>query len=255
MVIEEPIDQMPAGAARILVIDDEREIYDLLHQELSADGFAILYAENGRKGLEMARQYKPELITLDIIMPDVDGWTVLQELKADPELAAIPVVVLTVMGDKQMAIALGAADFVTKPIDSGQLTALIQQHKGQAGRQVLIVDDEADSRNLLRRTLVKEGWSIAEARDGNEALSSLQRHNPSLVLLDLAMPGMDGFELLKKMRDDEKWTDIPVLIVSAKDPTQEERTLLSGNVHQILQKGQYDRETLVSDIKQLLESA
>jgi len=255
LVIEEPFFQVPEGVASILIIDDEREIYDLLHQRLSGEGFAIHYAENGRKGLEMARQYKPELITLDIVMPDVDGWTVLQELKADPELAAIPVVVLTIMGDKQMAIALGAADFVTKPIDCSQLTALIQQHQGQAGRQVLIVDDEADSRNLLRRTLVKEGWSIAEARDGNEALYSLQRHNPSLVLLDLAMPGMDGFELLKKMRDDEKWTDIPVLIVSAKDPTQEERTLLSGNVQQILQKGQYDRETLVSDIKQLLESA
>ncbi len=249
------INPVVPGARSILVIDDEREVYDMLRNELPEPEFSISYAENGTRGIELARSSQPDLITLDIVMPDVDGWSVLQQLKSDPSLRDIPVVVLTLMGDSQMAFALGAAEFITKPVSPARLSALIAQQSNPAAKQVLIVDDEDDSRNLLKRTLTKEGWSIAEARDGIEALENLQQCNPAVVLLDLAMPHMDGFELLKKMRADEKWRSTPVVIVTATDPTKAERTLLSGNVEQILQKGQYSRESLVSDIKSLIGAA
>lgn len=249
------INSVVPGARSILIIDDEREVYDMLRAELSEPEFSISYADSGNRGLEMARQSRPDLITLDIVMPDVDGWSVLQQLKSDPDLSDIPVVVLTLMGDSQMAFALGAAEFITKPVSPARLSAVIEQQSNTAAKRVLIVDDEADSRNLLKRTLAKEGWSIAEARDGMEALENLQQCSPAVVLLDLAMPHMDGFELLKKMRGNDKWSGTPVVIVTATDPTKEERTLLSGNVEQILQKGQYNRESLVSDIKSLIGSA
>ena len=194
----------------------------------------------GREGLEVAKAARPDVITLDIIMPDLDGWSVLKALKDDPELRAIPVVLVTIMDDRDMGFALGAADFVTKPFDRELLLQAVNRHRrGDGSAQVLVVDDDPRSRDMLRRTLQKEGWTVAEAVNGREALGQLERSRPALVLLDLMMPEMDGFEVLERMRREDAWRDIPVIIVTAKDLTREEVDRLNGQVVKVLQKGTY----------------
>jgi CheY-like chemotaxis protein len=207
----------------------------------------------GRDGLRVAKAARPDLITLDVIMPDLDGWSVLKALKDDRELRAIPVVLVTIMGDRDLGFALGAADFLTKPFDRELLIQAVNRHRGGAQRaQVLVVDDDARSRDMLRRTLQREGWTVAEAVDGREALSQLQRSRPALVLLDLMMPEMDGFEVLERMRREEAWRDIPVIVVTAKDLSREEIDRLNGHVIKVLQKGTYRRRDLLEDVRAML---
>ena len=237
----------------VLIIDDDRAIHDLLERELGAKGYHVLHAAGGREGLKIAKQSRPDVITLDIIMPDLDGWTVLKTLKDDQELRDIPVLLVTIMGDRDMGFALGAADYITKPLDREKLLAAVNRHARRAdGAQVLVVDDDWKTRDVLRRMLAKEGWTVAEASNGREAISLLERGRPVLVLLDLMMPEMDGFEVLERMRLDEDWRDIPVIIVTAKDLTRAEVDQLNGQVVKILQKGAYQRRDLLTEVHDMV---
>jgi len=247
----------PSGRAdaigRVLVIDDDRSAHHLLEEELSSEGYEVLHAMGGREGLKVAKEARPDLITLDIIMPDLDGWSVLRTLKDDPDLCETPVVLVTIMGDRDLGFALGAADFITKPFERERLVQAVNRHRrGDGAARVLVVDDDAKSRDVLRRTLTKEGWMVAEAANGREALDQLQRGRPVLVLLDLMMPEMDGFEVLERMRRDETWRDIPVIVVTAKDLSREDIDRLNGHVTKVLQKGTYQRRDLVRDIHAMM---
>jgi signal transduction histidine kinase/DNA-binding response OmpR family regulator len=242
-----------AATGTVLIIDDDKAIHDLLERELAAKGYRVLHAVGGREGLKIAKQSRPDVITLDIIMPDLDGWSVLKTLKDDMELRDIPVVLVTIMGDRDMGFALGAADYITKPINREMLLAAVNRHASSAaGAQILVVDDDWKTRDMLRRTLAKEGWTVAEASNGREAISLLERARPGLVLLDLMMPEMDGFEVLERMRRDEDWRDIPVIIVTAKDLTRAEVDQLNGHVVKILQKGAYQRSDLLTEINEMV---
>jgi signal transduction histidine kinase/CheY-like chemotaxis protein len=237
----------------VLIIDDDKAIHDLLERELAAKGYHVLHAAGGREGLKIAKQTRPDVITLDIIMPDLDGWSVLKTLKDDRELRDIPVVLVTIMGDRDMGFALGAADYITKPLDRDMLLAAVNRHaRSVEGAQILVVDDDWKTREMLRRTLAKEGWTVAEASNGREALSLLERGPPVLVLLDLMMPEMDGFELLERMRGDGGWRDIPVILLTAKDLTRAEVDQLNGHVVRILQKGAYQRSDLLTEIHDMV---
>ena len=242
-----------ATIGTVLIIDDEKATHDLLRRELSEEGYRVLHAAGGREGLKIAKEAKPDVITLDIIMPDLDGWSVLKALKDDPELREIPVVLVTIMGDRDMGFALGAADFVTKPFDREALVRTVDRHrKGDVSAQVLVVDDDWKTREMLRRTLEKQGWTVAEAANGREAVASLETSQPALVLLDLMMPEMDGFEVVERMREHPAWRDIPVVIQTAKDLTREDVDWLNGKVTKVLQKGAYDRRQLLGDIHALV---
>ena len=237
----------------VLIIDDEKGAHDLLARELSNEGYELLHAMGGREGLKVAKEARPDLITLDIIMPDLDGWSVLKALKDDPDLRETPVVLVTIMGDRDLGFALGAADFITKPFEREILLHAVNRHRrGDGTAQVLVVDDDPKSRDVLRRTLTKEGWTVAEATNGGEALDQLERSRPALVLLDLMMPEMDGFEVLEQMRRDEAWCDIPVIVVTAKDLTRAEIDILNGRVVKVLQKGAYQRRDLLADIHAMI---
>jgi signal transduction histidine kinase/CheY-like chemotaxis protein len=238
-----------ATRGTVLIIDDDKATHDLLERELSEEGYRVLHAGGGREGLKLAKAARPDVITLDIIMPDLDGWSVLKALKDDPELSEIPVVLITIMGDRDMGFALGAADFINKPLDRDALVQAVSRHrKADGSAQVLVVDDDAKSRDMLRRTLEKEGWSVAEAVNGREALGQLEQARPGLVLLDLMMPEMDGFEVLERMRSEDSWRDIPVIIVTAKDLTRDEVDRLNHRVVKVLQKGAYRRSDLLRDV-------
>jgi CheY-like chemotaxis protein len=228
-------------------------VHDLLQGELAGAGYEVLHAAGGRAGLKLAKQARPDVITLDIIMPDLDGWSVLKELKADPELCEIPVVLVTIMRDRDLGFALGAADYITKPLDREAVVRVVGRHlRGEGRAQVLVVDDDPKTRDLLRRTLRKAGWSVAEAANGCEALKSLERARPALILLDLLMPGMDGFEVLERLQADEMWREVPVIIVTAKDLTREDVDRINGRVVKVLQKGAYQRRDLVRDIHAMI---
>jgi signal transduction histidine kinase/CheY-like chemotaxis protein len=249
-----PQERTEGTAGTVLVIDDERTTHDLLERELSARGYRVVHAAGGREGLRLAREMRPDAITLDVIMPELDGWAVLRELKADTDLKSIPVVLVTVLGDREMGYALGAADYLTKPVDPDALLGVLGRfHAGDGEVPVMVVDDDPMTREMLRRILSKRGWSVTEAADGSDALSVLSKTRPAVVLLDLMMPGMDGFEVLDTMRREATWREIPVVVVTAKDLSTEEVTWLNQRAERVFQKGAYKRSELVGVIHDMIE--
>jgi len=237
----------------LLVIDDEPAVRALMERTLSKEGYRVLTAESGARGLELARQWKPAVITLDVMMAGMDGWAVLSSLKADPELMDIPVVMMTIVDDQKLGFTLGASEYLTKPIDWKRLTAVLQKYGEQSGtRRVLVVEDDASVRELLQRNLEKEGWSVALAENGRVALDRIAEATPALILLDLMMPEMDGFEFMEALRQRECGRGIPVVVITARQLTEEDRRRLNGRVVRILQKSQISTEELLSEVRRLL---
>ena len=241
------------GATTVLIIDDEPSVRDLMSKSLASEGIYTVTAVDGEDGLEKARELRPDLIFLDVMMPRMDGWAVLGALKADPRMADIPVVMLTIVSDTEMGYVLGASEYLTKPIDRDRLAGVLSKYRPKtAARIVLVVDDDDATRQVLRRTLGKQGWTVLEAENGRVALERLENNSPSLILLDLAMPEMDGFEFLGALRADKDRSAIPVVVLTSKDLTPEERSQLTGKVEKILQKGAYSRTALLREVKQIV---
>jgi CheY-like chemotaxis protein len=187
---------------------------------------------------------------LDILMPDMDGWTVLKELKQDPRLAAIRVVLLTMTDNKETGFALGASAFINKPIEQDQLLEAIQHHKASAdGRHALVVEDDPHQRDLVLRMLEKEGWESEFVANGAEALEAVAARQPAIILLDLLMAEMDGFEFLTHLRANADWKLIPVVVITSMDLTSDVRARLQGRVDNIFQKGRYSRDNLIRQIR------
>jgi signal transduction histidine kinase/DNA-binding response OmpR family regulator len=248
-------DPVGATGSRVLVIDDDPAARDLVGRFLTGDGFRVLAASGGEEGLRLAREQRPDVIALDIIMPQMDGWAVLAELKADPELAQIPVILISVTDDRNLGYALGASEYLTKPIDRERLSEILKRYTHDTSSEAslaLVVDDEIEARALLRRGLERDGWRVVEAQNGRDALERLEHVTPQLILLDLMMPEMDGFEFVARIREQERWRSIPILVITAKDITNEERSRLEGGVARILQKGGYGRAELLAEIRGLV---
>jgi signal transduction histidine kinase/CheY-like chemotaxis protein len=226
------------GAAGVLlVIDDDPVMRDLVTRIMSKEDFRVETASNGEDGLARARELRPNAIVLDLVMPGMDGWTVLSHLKADPQLAEIPVTIISVTDQKDLGFAVGAADYLTKPIDRARLVGVLGKYQTVTPAPVLIVEDEPAVREMLRRTLQKEGRAVTEAENGRVGLERMAEVRPSLILLDLMMPEMDGFGFLDALRLREDWRGIPVVVITAKDLTDEDRQRLNGAVDRIMLKG------------------
>ena len=255
-VVTQNDDAAPAPGRTILVVDDDPEACEIIERFLVRDGFDVVTATSGAEGLRLAHELQPAAITLDVMMPDMDGWSVLRAIKADPHLAEIPVVMVTMVDDKSRGYSLGATDYLTKPVDRGALVKALQRYRCERGScPVMVVEDDADTRALLARTLQKDGWAVNEAANGREALDLMERRAPGLILLDLMMPVMDGFQFLHELRQHEAWQNIPVIVVTAKDLTPEDQRTLDGRVEQILAKGSYGREQLIQNIRRLVASS
>ena len=234
----------------LLVIDDDPEASEIIRRFLEKDGFTVVTASSGEEGLRLAHQLHPAAITLDVMMPDMDGWSVLRALKVDPVLHTVPVVMLTMVDDKSKGYALGATDYLTKPVDRDRLhAALARYHTPGEFCSVLLVEDDQPTREVMARTLENADWQVAEAGNGREALDQLARQKTRLILLDLMMPVMDGFDFLLEMRAHAEWRDIPVIVLTAKDLTDEDRRILSGRVEQIVEKGASSPEHMMSLIR------
>jgi CheY-like chemotaxis protein len=213
------------GGDLVLVIDDDPGILELMGRLLNREGYRVATATTGEEGLDIVKRLRPQAIILDVLMPRTDGWSVLSSLKADPQTRAIPVIVLTMLDDSEMAFALGAADFMTKPVDRQQLAASLRRCGlvPQEGT-VLVVDDDAQSRALTRRALADGSWYIMEANDGWQAFEVMQQRPPDLILLDWLMPGMGGLEFLTRLRAGEQnRAPTPVIIVTSQELADDEQ--------------------------------
>jgi PAS domain S-box-containing protein len=248
---ESPI---PAGVSPVLVIDDDPDSRDLLKRTLEADGYTVVTAASGDEGLRLARELKPALITLDVMMPGMDGWAVLQRLKADSALAEVPVMMVTISGEREMGSTLGAVEHLTKPVNRDTLRRLAAQYAApDGGGHALVVDDDESIRTLFKRTLDEDGWSVAEAANGAEALEMVRERQPNIVLLDLMMPVMDGFDFLLEFRTRTDCATTPVIVVTAKDLTDDDRSRLSGGVERIVEKGALTAADLLEHVHSLVE--
>jgi CheY-like chemotaxis protein len=240
-------------SAVVLAIDDDPNALDLIQRGLGKEGFSVHVAPNGEEGVRLARELKPDVITLDVLMPGMDGWAVLKALKDDPVTEHIPVIMLSMVDDKDMGYALGASDYLPKPFDRDRLVSLLSKYRSHgSGNPVLVVEDDPSTREMVRRTLEGEGWTVAEAENGRVALERVAAHVPDLILLDLMMPEMDGFEFVVQLRQHEAWRRIPVIVVTAKDLTIDDKLRLDGHVKKIFQKGSLSREELAQQIRSIL---
>ncbi len=238
----------------VLVIDDEPEVRELMRRHLTGHGFAVHLAASGAEGLEMVKRLSPDAITLDVLMPGIDGWGTLAALQGDAETAHIPVILITMLDDRSRGVALGAWEVLSKPVNWSRLIDLLQAVEPHTG-PVLVVDDDPSFRAMGERTLQEHGWEVCCAESGPAALVEAARRRPSLVLLDLLMPDMDGFEFLERFRAEAAWRDVPVVVVTAREQlTTEEQARLDEGVLGVLCKGMSDPEGLLREIERLLRS-
>jgi signal transduction histidine kinase/CheY-like chemotaxis protein len=242
------------SGSTVLVIDDDPAMRDLLRRHLTNDGYHVEAAGNGKDGLRLARTLEPDAITLDVMMPGMDGWMVLTALKNDPVLAPIPVVIVSMVDEKNMGYTLGAADYLSKPLDRKRLSVVLGRYRQEQGRDfnVLLVEDDARTREMLRRTLQKAGASVIEAENGQIGLERLSECRPHLIVLDLMMPVMDGFQFLAELRKLDGSHEVPVVVTTAKKLTSKDYDDLKGSVERILQKDAHTRENLLNEVSSVL---
>ncbi|WP_062118556.1 response regulator [Aureimonas sp. AU40] len=235
----------------VLVIDDDTAQRELMTRFLAREGFSTVTAADGATGLALAKELRPRAILLDVMMPGMDGWTVLGRLKADPDLADIPVVMVTFVSERGLASSLGAADYVDKPVKWERFRSVMDRFREAVG-DVLVVDDDPDARARVRQTLERDGWTVAEAENGQKALDAVAKARPRVILLDLTMPIMDGFGFLRALRARPSDRDIPVIVLSARDLTAEERGKLD-TAAQVLSKGQVSLREVAANVRALTE--
>jgi signal transduction histidine kinase/DNA-binding response OmpR family regulator len=246
--------QEGGGGVDVLVIHDDPMQRDLIQRFLIEEGFCVRTAANGDAGLRLARQLRPVAITLDVMMPGMDGWNVLLAIKADPELRDVPVIMLSMVNDPDRGFTLGAVDIAIKPVDRARLSQILKKYTcPHPPCPVLLVEDEPVTREVMRRILEKEGWKVSEAENGRVALECMKRERPSLILLDLMMPEMDGFEFATRVRRNIEWRLIPIVVVTALDLSGEDRRRLNGSVETILRKAGDSREALLHQLRDLLD--
>jgi signal transduction histidine kinase/CheY-like chemotaxis protein len=242
-------------ADRVLVIDDDAIARELIADHLKAEGFSVATAAGGVEGLKLAKELRPTAITLDVMMPDLDGWSVLTTLRQDPELAEIPVIMITIVDEQRRGVALGAAGYLTKPIDRERLRHVIGRFRAPVPpTRVLMVEDDAVQRERMLGWLEGPQWTVREAENGREALKRIQETKPDVILLDLMMPEMDGFAVVAALQKEVGWQDIPVIVITARDLDAKDRERLNCGVQTVLVKERFRPADLVERVRKLVQT-
>ena len=246
------LDDAPHDRTRdlVLVVDDEVSQRDLLTRFLQKQNFEVRTASDGQSGLELARLLKPNVILLDVMMPGMDGWSVLTALKSDSETAKLPVVMVSFVAEPRIGAALGATATIAKPIDWGRLQGVLSELRETSG-DILVVDDDRDTRELLRAVLEKHGWIVREACDGADALDAVRQSVPAFILLDLTMPIMDGFAFLHRIREMPGCSGVPIVVLSARDISHAEREQL-GEARRVFKKGETSMRDLTAELRSVM---
>ncbi|MCV6636853.1 response regulator [Candidatus Albibeggiatoa sp. nov. NOAA] len=253
-IVEHPPETPSEKPTTVLVIEDDANIRELLQRYLNNLGHQTLLAENGIKGIQLAEQYQPDAITLDVMLPEKDGWSILSELKSHPKVSDIPVIMLSVMDDKTIGYSLGVSDYLVKPINQEQLAATLNKYlpNPTTSSRILVVEDHKVTREMMEYVLTKAGWQVDLAENGQLALDIMAKQTPSLILSDLMMPEMDGFEFIEHLRENPSWAAIPVIVLTAKELMAEDRARLNQGAQKVFQKSAYNQETLLTDMRKLL---
>jgi signal transduction histidine kinase/DNA-binding response OmpR family regulator len=245
----------PLHTKTVLVIDDSHHDRKFLHRYLTSEGYNVVMATNGKQGLQMAKELVPDMITLDVMMPEMDGWETLVALKNDAFLNHIPVVMSSIVEDRHLAQTLGAVDYVTKPVEKDRLIRIVGKHIAKSAKGlILVVENDYESRTRTCEMLSQVGWQVQAVSNALQAIELVEEEIPSLILLDLMMPGMDGFEVIKKLRYNPKWEVVPIIVLTAMELSSAEHAQLSRQVHNIFQKGQYNQEELLNEMNNIVQN-
>jgi CheY-like chemotaxis protein len=240
----------------VLVVEDNPQAVDLLTLYLQADGFMVIVASDGEAGLALAREARPVAIVLDILLPRLDGWDVLARAKADPAIADIPVVVVSMLDERGKGFSLGAADYLVKPVQREALLGTLRRvivppRVGNWRGKVLAIDDDPLALQLIEAVLGPEGYVVLKATGGLEGIAIAQREKPALVILDLLMPEVDGFEVVKQLRADPLTADIPIVVLTSRSMDPHERDLLNGKISHLARKATFSRPEFVELVRGL----
>jgi signal transduction histidine kinase/DNA-binding response OmpR family regulator len=245
----------PLQTKTVLVIDDNHHDRKFLHRYLSGEGYNVVMAINGKQGVQMAKEIVPDMITLDVMMPEMDGWETLVALKNDPFLVNIPVVMSSIIEDRHLAQTLGAVDYLSKPVDKERLLKVVDKHLVRSARgPILVIEDDPDALEATCDLLVQAGWSVQAAENAIEAIEIVQKSPPMLILLDLMMPDMDGFEVIKKLRYHPQWQLIPIIVITSVELSTSEYAQMSKQVQNIFQKGKYELQDLLDEVAEAVLS-
>ncbi|MCR8656151.1 ATP-binding response regulator [Paenibacillus endoradicis] len=255
-LLSDEINVMKSMSSRtVLVVDDDPDMHQLMHHYLGKEEWTVVIAKDGQEGVRLAKELNPTIISLDVLMPGMDGWNVLTTIKNDPEIANIPVVMISMTDDKNLGYALGASEFLIKPIFREKLIAVLDKYiDEQRSHSVLVIEDDIPTSQMMTKMLEKEGYRVTSASNGQHALQCVSRAKPQLILLDLMMPKMDGFEFITELRKREEWCTIPIVVITAKNITEDDRLRLNGFVKNIVQKGNLQRGALLHEVRQLIVS-
>jgi signal transduction histidine kinase/CheY-like chemotaxis protein/HAMP domain-containing protein len=250
-----PSEKLPVGAkAYVLCIDDEPEVIDLLKRYLIPEGYTVIGASSGEEGIRVAREIRPSVITTDIMMPGKDGWQVLRELKADPITRDIPVIIHSVVDNRPLALSLGAVDVVTKPSEPKTVISTIERACRSKALPIMIVDDDPDFLEALQKMLQSEGYIVEARLDGESALKDIEQVNPALLMLDLLMPGIDGFGVVQRLRSIPRWIDLPIVILSGANIAPDHRANINKHIQEFIEKGQFSKELITNTVKRIVIS-
>jgi CheY-like chemotaxis protein len=245
----------PREQTQLLLIDDDEAVHNILRHQLSRHGYRIHSAMSGREGLEKTLEEQFDVIVLDILMPEMDGWQVLQKLKAEARTMSIPIVLYTIVADKEKGYALGADDYLVKPISKSKLLETLKNYRRSSSNKILLIDDDQHTRELVDAYLTDMDYQLIKAENGREGLDALQREQGTMIiLLDLIMPVMNGFEFIDEVRKHPEFAKIPIIVISAHDLSNKERSLLLQHTQLIIKKGEYSRQELINNIETILDN-
>jgi signal transduction histidine kinase/DNA-binding response OmpR family regulator/HAMP domain-containing protein len=242
----------PSSSILVLCIDDDAEVIDLLRRYLIPEGYSVRGAGSGEEGIRLAKELRPAVITLDIMMPEKDGWQVLRELKNNPATKDIPVIIHSIIENRPLALSLGALEVIAKPSEPKKVLSVVERACRSKNQPILIVDDNQDFADSLKMLLETEGYRAVAMYSGENALKDIENINPSLLFLDLLMPGMDGFAVVKRLRSQERWRDLPIVVVSGADISDGQRKSLNTLTQEFIEKGQFSKEIITSTIKKII---
>jgi len=248
---------LPTAKPVVLAVDDDNDSIYMLKENLAEAGYEVVGAHDGDEGIRKAKEIHPFAITLDIMMPQKDGWQVLHDLKADPATSDIPVIMLTIVDKKMLGYQLGAADYLLKPLDAdevlGALRRIAHSAQGKPLKRLLVVDDDPNVADIVRQLVGGDDYLIDSADDGIAALEAVSRARPDAILLDLMMPRLDGFGVIEQLRRTHPPDFIPIIVLTAKTPSAEEEAWLRENMARVIQKQGLDGETLLRELQDALQ--
>jgi signal transduction histidine kinase/DNA-binding response OmpR family regulator len=251
---DEPYAALPAAGARVLVVEDDPHAFDLIASALNAAGYLAIRARHGEEAIRIAREMRPLAVTLDLVLPGIDGWEVLKRLKSDPATRDIPVVIISVVDNRELGLALGADDYFVKPVDRGRFLERVLEltsMRGGAKPRILVIDDDAAIHATLGDELTRHGYIVESVFSGELGVQAANENTPDVVILDLIMPGMSGFEVASALKANPATANVPILILTSKDISADDRNVLQSQVATFVRKGVSAREQLVREIRRL----